>query len=109
MLVKTVLNANDLQKEFEKMGRDYFSLDGYQALIDLFDEFENPQELDVIAICCEFEEEKIDYIMDSYSNLFKKENYVDDEGVIDRDKFIEDLNYYTWAQDLGDTIIYQNF
>ena len=58
MLVKTILTADDLREEFISMNRDYYSYYGYEALIDLFEEYDNghPTELDVIAICCDFEE-----------------------------------------------------
>ena len=110
MLVKTILDEYDLREEFRSMNRDYYSLDGYKALIELFDEcdYGTPTELDVIAICCDFSEEDADYIIDSYFSDDKEELF-DEDGKLDRDALLDKMNYYTYAIDLGDTILYQNW
>ena len=48
---KTFFNGNELQKEFQEYDRDYYSLDGYEALLTFYDEINEDMELDVIAIC----------------------------------------------------------
>ena len=48
---KTFFNGNELQKEFQEYDRDYYSLDGYEALLMFYDEIDEDMELDVIAIC----------------------------------------------------------
>ena len=65
MLVRT-FNEYELRDEFVKMGRDYFSLDGYRAILDLFEECGGTTELDVIAICCDFTEAEPEDIIEDY-------------------------------------------
>lgn len=102
-LVKT-FDKYELQNEFVKMGRDYFTLDGYQAIIDLFDETVTNTELDVIAICCEFSEDTPDDIRENYSNI-------EDIAAADNtSELLDALNYYTLAILLSNgNILYSNF
>lgn len=103
MLVK-MLDKYDLQREFKEYDRDYFSLDGYQALLDLFEETGTTTDLDVIAICCDFSEEEEDEIKDEYSNIDTIANAEDTESLLDA------LNYYTYAVLLDNgNILYQDF
>lgn len=110
-LVKT-LDAYDLQREFSAMDRDYYSLEGYQALLDLFEECDcgTNTDLDVIAICCDFNEEDPEDIVDNYDNLEEIADCRDEDGDIDVDALIDALNYYTWAVKLDNgSILYQAF
>lgn len=102
-LVKT-FDKYDLQKEFAKMERDYFSLSGYDALINLFDETGVNTELDVIAICCEFTESTPEDIRENYSNL---DNIADADDISD---LLDALNYYTIAILLDNgNVLYADF
>ena len=110
-LVKT-FDAYELRHEFEKMDRDYFSIEGYQALLDLFEECDcgKNTDLDVIAICCEFTEEDAGYIQDQYDNIEEFAACQDEDGNIDEDALMDALNYYTWAVKLDNgNILYQDF
>ena len=110
-LVKT-FSAYELQEEFRKMDRDYFSIPGYQAILDLFEETDcdTNTELDVIAICCDFTEESPEYIYDNYDNIDDIADCKDEDGEIDTDKLMDALNYRTWAILLDNgNILYQNF
>lgn len=99
-LVKT-FNEYELQNEFARLDRDYFTLDGYRAIIDLFDETGVNTELDVIAICCEFTESTPDDIRENYSNMEDKNSTSD---------LVDILNYYTVAILLDNgNILYSNF
>lgn len=49
--MKKTINVNDLCNEFKDYGRDYYSYEGYEALLDYYDEIDPDMELDVIAIC----------------------------------------------------------
>ena len=101
MLFKT-MDKWDLRKEFKSYNRDYYSLDGYQAILDLFEEIGDSQELDVIAICCDFTESEIDEIRSDYD--LSIDDFEDDEAVMDY------LNYRTWAIQLDSgAVLYQNF
>lgn len=111
MLVKMIYNEYDLRNEFIEMNRDYYSLDGYRALVDLFEECDcgSPTELDVIAICCDFNEEEPEDIIENYFRD-EKDELIGSDGDIDINELMNKLSYYTWAQELGNgSIIYQAF
>lgn len=104
MALVKVFDKYDLQNEFKKVDRDYFSLDGYQALIDLFDETDTNIELDVIAICCEFTESTPDDIRENYSNIEDIKNASSTSDLLD------EINYYTIAVLLDNgNILYADF
>lgn len=110
-LVKT-LDKYDLQKEFQACDRDYYSLDGYQALLDLFEECDcgKNTDLDVIAICCDFTEDDAPSIIDTYENLDRIAECRTEDGLIDMDALMDALNYYTYAVRLDNGfILYQDF
>lgn len=72
---------------FKEMGRgDNFSYDGLDALYDYLEELDENYELDVIALCCEYNE---------YENIEKfwkdhnKEDYPDIETIRDHTQLIE--------------------
>ena len=96
MLYKS-LNKYELQNEFRAYNRDYFSLEGYAAILEMFEDLGNDSELDVIAICCEFSEEDEEDIRDYY-------NIPEDEEVEDY------LSERTWCQELDNgNFLYQQF
>ena len=106
------LDAYDLREEFEAYDRDYYTIDGYQAILDLFEETDcgSNTNLDVIAICCDFDEETPEDIVESYDNLEEIAECVDEDGEIDVDALMDALNYHTWAQLLDNgNILYMNF
>lgn len=109
MLVKT-FNEYELQEEFRRFDRDYFSLEGYQALLDFFEESDTNTELDVIAICCDFTEDSPENIIDEYDNIDDIRKCKDEDGNIDTDALLDILNYYTLAMDLGNgNFLYLDF
>ena len=112
MALVKVLDKYDLQNEFRAMERDYYSLEGYEAILDLFEECDcgKNTDLDVVAICCDFNEEEAGDIISEYSNLEDIAECKDEEGNIDTEALLEALNYHTWAIDLGNGhILYQCF
>jgi len=67
MLIKK-MNASDLAAEFEARGRgDSFTIYGYQAIIEYFEEMGDTSELDVVALDCEFVESSEDDVLSDYS------------------------------------------
>lgn len=107
-----MMDKFDMQREFKKYDRDYFSLDGYQAILDFFDECDcgKATDLDVIAICCDFSEESIEYIYDEYSNIDRIAETKNDNGDIDENEFMDALNYHTWAIRLANgNVLYMQF
>ena len=87
MLVKT-FDKYDLQREFQKFDRDYFSLDGYQAMLDLFDECDGNTELDVIGLVCDFSEDDPLDIIDQYFDD-EREDFFDEDEIVDIDKLMD--------------------
>lgn len=69
--MKTSINKYDFRDAFQKAGRgNNFSYEGLGVLFDYFEAYEEDSgeeiELDVIAICCEFNESTPDEIRDDY-------------------------------------------
>ena len=93
---KTIFNGNDLRKEFVDYDRDYYSLDGYDALLNFYDEIDENMELDVIAICGECTEYSdyatcdIDDMIGDYGYIYTKEEYLSDNDITSEDFDQED-------------------
>lgn len=112
MALVKVLDKYDLQNEFRGYDRDYFSLEGYQWLLDLFEECDcgNNTDLDVIAICCDFSEDEPLTIYNDYNNLDDVAECMNDDDELDVEQLLAVLNYHTIATLLDNgSIIYQNF
>ncbi len=58
--MKKTIDVYQFRDTFKDYDRDDFSYEGYEALFDWFEEYDNcsdtETELDVIAICCDFTE-----------------------------------------------------
>jgi hypothetical protein len=70
--MKTTVNESQFRDAFMRYGRkDNFSYQGLSVLWEYFEEYEESTgeeiELDVIAICCEFDEAMPEEIRDNYS------------------------------------------
>ena len=104
-LVKT-FDANDLKEEFKNWNRDYYSYEACEAIIELFEECDcgNNTELDIIALCCDFNEEVWEDIKENYSN---HDDIAECETI---EELLNALNDYTWAvQTVDNNILYQCF
>lgn len=69
--MKQTVNFNDFCDAFRDMGRnENFSYKGKRALFDYLEEMESDMgeevELDVIALCCEYNEDTIEDILQNY-------------------------------------------
>lgn len=92
------LTETMFKDEFRKADRlENFSYEGLSALYDYLTELEEetgePMELDVIALCCEFNEEPLEEVLDNY-NLESLEELHDNTLVV---------------AVFGDVVLYQNF
>ena len=89
--MKQEINVYQFEQAFKDMNRDYYSYEGYKALYDYYDEFEDFS-LDVIAICCdvtEYDEEELKkdygYLVDEdeffydHQEEFEEENFTKEE------------------------------
>jgi hypothetical protein len=65
-MIQTI-NVSDFRDAFRAMGRaNQFSYEGLGALFDFLEEVVPDFDLDVVALCCEYSEETIEQIADSY-------------------------------------------
>ena len=93
---KTFFNGYDLKEEFVNYERDYFSLDGYDALLNFYDEIDENMELDVISICGECTEYgkystyNFNDLIDDYGYIYTKSEYVSDNDITSKDFNQED-------------------
>lgn len=110
--MKQEINVYDFERAFKDADRDYFSWDGYQALFDYYDEFDD-FDLDVIAICCDVSEYTEEEFIKTYDYIqtfkeWSEENDDDDEeeylkslvSQIDEKGYIIELengSYLVWA------------
>ena len=93
---KTFFNGYDLKEEFVNYERDYFSLDGYDALLNFYDEIDENMELDVISICGECTEygkySTYDFndLINDYGYIYTKSEYLSDNDITSKDFNQED-------------------
>ena len=101
MLVRT-LNAYDLQQLMRSFNRDYFTFNGYEALIDLFNDENEVVEFDPVGISCEFTEDSPINVWEMYDHLFtdipKPDVYSDNFEHWVWSFVYDVLNDYTWAR-----------
>ena len=111
-MIQTV-NFNDFQNAFIAHGREnQFSYEALQIIFDYCEEWEDGKwELDVIELCCDFDE-------DSWGNVAKSYNIELDVNDSDEDKiqqikeFLESETImvgYVGDSSLSDTVIYSQF
>ena len=71
-LVQSINSVHQFREAFRLAGRsDQFSYEGLEVLFDYLDELSKdigePVELDVVALCCEYDEDSIEGIIDNYN------------------------------------------
>ena len=100
MLVDTIRTGEKLRNKFEAYGRyNQFSIDGYEAIIEYFEEIGEDIELDVIGICCDFKELTPDNLTDEYPTYGET-----------AEEIAETLSYETWIIELKNgNYLLQNF
>jgi hypothetical protein len=109
-MIQTI-NKYGFEQAFKQAGRgEQFSYAALNALFDYFEEYEESTgeqiELDVVAICCEYEESSLSEIADNYSiNLEGLEGEERIETVV---KFMENHTTIVGMVD-DETMVYQQF
>jgi hypothetical protein len=105
--MKKTINQSQFIDEFHMVGRGkQFSFDALELLYDFLEEYNPDMELDVVAICCEFEESTIEEIAENYS--------IPIAGLTSRGKkeaifeFLDNHTIVVGETDKG-TIVYQQF
>ena len=88
MAIKKTVGKNEFMDEFKSIRPNNFSYDGlialYNYLEDLSDDVGEDVELDVIELCCEYEEDSINYFLEQYE-LENIEDLKDNTVVIEVD------------------------
>ena len=68
--MKQSINLYDFRRAFEQSRPDNFSYEGLEVLFDSLENLEddtgNEIELDVVAICCDFQESTVDEVIQDY-------------------------------------------
>ena len=64
--MKQTINLSQFRDAFQSIRPDNFSYEGLENLFSFFEEFDEDIELDVIAICCDYSEQTIPEIIESY-------------------------------------------
>jgi len=105
--MKKTISQSEFIDEFHARGRGkQFSFAALELLYDFFEECNPDMELDVIAICCEFEEGTIEEIAENYSiSIAGFTSRGKKEAVCD---FLDDNTLVVGETDKG-TIVYQQF
>ena len=105
------INFNDFQSEFEAHEKDNFSYEALEELFnyynDLSEDIGEDWELDVVGICCEWNEMDKEEILRQYSH------HIDDEEAEEGEQFGQILDYlkdYTHVIEVeGDTWLVRAF
>lgn len=105
--MKITVTESMFHDAFHKMGRgDQFSYDGRSTLFDWLEENASPDdELDVIALCCEFSE-------DTFENV-ASDHGIDVEGMDEDERqsaileYLEENSTVVWHDD--GRVLYQQF
>lgn len=109
--MKTNVSKYDFRKAFRTMGRqDQFTYDALGLLFDWFEEFDEAcdteTKLDVIAVCCEFNEESWSDIADNY-RIDLSGCYSDDESQQVVEEYL--LENTSIVGNTSDAIVYAAF
>lgn len=103
--MKKTISYYDFKKEFMEVRPNNFSIDGLVALFNYIEELESDTgeevEFDVISLCCDFEENNLGCILESY-NLSSLDELYENTTVILVDDGLRD-------NDLDKTIIYSPY
>lgn len=67
LIMKKTINVSDFRDAFQSCRPDNFSYDGLGRLFDYFEEIDSEMELDVIAICCEWQEGTVAEALEEYN------------------------------------------
>lgn len=80
--MKQTINFSDFLNAFQQVRPNNFSYEGLRALYDFLEEVDPDMELDVIALCCDFNEEPTSDALENY-NLESLEELAENTTVVD--------------------------
>ena len=109
--MKTSVSFSDFCDAFRNADRnENFSYEGKRALFDYLDNYEEEcgveVELDVIAFCCEYSEDDVDTIINSYSiDVSDAEDDEEKEAIVE--EYLQDNTCL--VANLGGSFVYAQF
>jgi hypothetical protein len=91
-IIQTIDNASQFRDQFKQCGRgDQFSYEALGLLFDYLSDCGSDIELDVVGICCEFEEVSWDQVTTNYSfDIDSLEDLEEDEKIEAVRAYLED-------------------
>lgn len=99
-MVEVFTNGWELKERFKAWDRDYYSISGYDALLEYYDSIDPTMEIDVIAICWDWDEygEKeceltIENLISDKGYVYPVEEYKCDNDLTDDDDDFDQEDY----------------
>lgn len=85
--MKMTVNARDMKRVFAEIDRDYYSMNGIDALLEYYDEIDENMEFDPIAIRCDCTEYgdhgavcSLADLINDYGYVYTVEDWMQDTG-----------------------------
>jgi len=101
--MKQTINLSQFRDEFNAIRPNNFTYEGQEIIFDYLEECDEDMELDVIAICCGFEEMTHQEIADAYSIEVGEDEELDEE-------VLTYLNRHTSViGETSDTVVFVSF
>ena len=105
--MKETIGLSQFRDAFRDMDRkENFSYEGLELLFDMFEEIDENMELDVIAICCDFNEDDWESIAGNY-DIDLDECEDEDEKKDAVEKYLQDNTFLVGKTAAG--FVYQAF
>lgn len=114
--MKMTIDAGIMHNMFKEWGRDYYTYEACEALIDWYDEIDSNVEFDVISVCCDWSEYG-DTPCLTWADFLSDYNYLLDEVDVDddasdeekREALIDVLEDKTTVLRLSDSVLVMAF
>ena len=92
--MKKTITLNDFKQEFNSIRPNNFTEEGLEILFDHLEQYESgcgeQIELDVIALCCDYEESDVNDIIASYFNVYHSDAAILEEKLVGVELFLEE-------------------
>lgn len=90
---REITSAQNLRNEFADCNRDHYSMETYEGILQFIDDTTEEgaaYQLDVIAWCCDLNEESFEDLYDSYNDIAEKVDEYQEENELDEIDFDEE-------------------
>jgi hypothetical protein len=109
--MKTTVSICDFRDAFKKLGANNFSYEGLTWIFEYLEEYENSSneeiELDVVAICCDFNESTYEEVQEMYSLELDTDLSVEDRNKSIRDFLSDAISSVVGFDD--EKVLFHNF